>query len=96
MQVAVERSHPSLANKEPFLPEEAVTLEHAVHAFTIGAAYVNHLDDVTGSLTVGKLADLVVVDRDLWDRGAGPISDARVIATFIEGEPVFEDPALGG
>jgi hypothetical protein len=96
MQVAVERSHPSLDNREPFLPGEAVTLDQAIHAFTMGSAYVNHLDDVTGSITPGKLADLVVVDRDLWDRGAGPISDARAIATFIEGEPVFEDPALGG
>jgi predicted amidohydrolase YtcJ len=96
MQVAVERSHPSLANQEPFLPDEAITLDQAVHGFTLGSAYVNHLDDMTGSITVGKLADLVVVDRDLWDRHAGPISDARAIATFIEGEPAFEDPALGG
>ncbi len=96
MQVAVERSHPSLDNREPFLPAEAITLDQAVHGFTMGSAFVNHLDDVTGSITPGKLADLVVVDRDLWDRGAGPISDARAIATFIEGEPVFEDPALGG
>jgi predicted amidohydrolase YtcJ len=96
MHVAVERSHPSLANTEPFLPEEAITLDQAVHAFTMGAAYVNHLDEVSGSLTPGKLADLVVVDRDLWDRPSGPISDARAIATFVEGEAVFEDPALGG
>ena len=96
VQVAVERRHPDLPGHEPFLPREAITLDEAIHAFTMGSAYVNHLDEATGSLTVGKLADLVVVDRDLWDRAAGPISDARVVATFIEGEPVFEDSAFGG
>jgi predicted amidohydrolase YtcJ len=96
MEVAVERSHPTLPDVPPFLPDERISLDQAVHAFTMGASYVNHLDDLTGSLTPGKLADLVVVDRDLWDRGAGRISDGRVVATFIEGEPVFEDPALDG
>ena len=57
--------------RPPFLPEERLTLDEAVRAFTIGSAYVNHLDDATGSISVGKLADLIVLDRDLFDRGAG-------------------------
>jgi predicted amidohydrolase YtcJ len=57
---------------------------------------VNHLDHVTGTLEVGKLADLTVLDRDLFDRGAGAIGDARVVGTFVEGAPVYEDPALDG
>jgi len=47
-----------------------------------------------GSLEIGKVADLVVLDRDLFDRGAGHIGEARVIATFIDGSPVFESPEL--
>ena len=62
----------------------------------LGSAYVNHLDDTTGSLSVGKLADLIVLDRDLFDRGAGRIGEARVVATFVEGESVFEDASLDG
>jgi predicted amidohydrolase YtcJ len=50
---------------------------------------VNGLDDVTGSIEVGKLADLVVLDRDLFDRGAGEIHEARVALTLVEGETVF-------
>ena len=68
----------------------------ALAAFTTGSAYVNHLDSETGTLEVGKAADLAVLDRDLFDRGAGPIGDARVVGTFVEGVAVFEDPALGG
>jgi predicted amidohydrolase YtcJ len=55
---------------------------------------VNHLDDETGTLEVGKLADLAVLDRDLFDRDAGPIGEARVVGTFVGGAPVFEDAAL--
>jgi predicted amidohydrolase YtcJ len=96
MHVAVNRvlRHPRVS-PIPFLPAERLTLEQAMHGFTMGSAYVNHLDDDTGSITPGKLADLAVVDRDLFALDAGPIGDARVLATFVGGDPVFEDPALG-
>ncbi len=61
----------------------------------MGSAYVNHLDDETGSIAVGKLADLAVIDRDLFAPDAGPIGDARVLGTFVGGDAVYEDPALG-
>ena len=57
---------------------------------------MNHLDEETGTLEVGKLADLAVLDRDLFDRGAGAIGEARVVGTFVEGVAVYEDPALEG
>ena len=95
MEVAVNRvADISRGDKPPFLPAERLTLDEAIRAFTLGSAYVNHQDDTTGSLTVGKLADVIVLDRDLFDRGAGEIGQARVVATFIEGEPVHEDPVL--
>ena len=78
-----------------FLPEERLDLATSLAAFTIGSAYVNHLDDVTGSIEVGKLADLTVVDRDLFAHPAEEIAGARVDATFVEGIPVFERPDAG-
>jgi predicted amidohydrolase YtcJ len=96
IEVAVERVSPESRDElPPFLPAERLTLEEAIHGFTMGSAYVNHLDDETGSITVGKLADLAVVDRDLFAARAGAIGDARVLGTFVGGAPVFEDPALG-
>ena len=62
----------------------------------MGSAYVNHLDTETGSLEVGKAADLAVLDRDLFDRGAGAIGEARVLATFVDGAAVYEDRELDG
>jgi predicted amidohydrolase YtcJ len=96
MHIAVERKAPvEYAGDRPvFLPDERLDLIDALAAFTNGSAYVNHLDDETGTLEVGKLADLAVLDRDLFDREAGPIMDARVVGTFVGGVPVFEDAAL--
>ena len=96
IEVAVTRvADESRGERAPFLPEQALTLEESIRAFTAGSAWVNHLDVDTGTIEVGKLADLTVVDRDLFARDAGPIGDGRVLATFVGGAVVFEDPALG-
>ncbi|HSO28348.1 MAG TPA: amidohydrolase, partial [Candidatus Sulfomarinibacteraceae bacterium] len=94
IEVAVTRISPERRSAEPFLPEEALALPDALAAFTIGSAYVNHLDDRTGSIEAGKLADLVVLDRDIFAPDAGPIGDARVLLTLVEGDAVFEDDRL--
>ena len=52
-------------NQEIFLPEERLDLATSIAAFTMGSAFVNHLDDMTGSIEVGKYADLAVVDLSL-------------------------------
>ena len=97
MELAVERRAPAgTPATRVFLPDERLELIDALAAFTAGSAYVNHLDADTGTLEVGKFADLVVLDRDLFDRGAGPIGDARVVATFVEGDAVYETPELDG
>jgi predicted amidohydrolase YtcJ len=77
------------AVEETLLPEERLDLATAIAAFTIGSAYVNHLDDVTGSIEVGKLADLAIVDRDLFAHPTDEIAAARVDATYVEGTPVY-------
>ena len=97
IEIAVERRFRRFfTDREVFLPEERLDLIDGLAAFTSGSAYVNHLDDVTGTLEVGKYADLAVLDRDLLDRSAGPIGEARVVGTFVEGVAVFEDAALDG
>jgi predicted amidohydrolase YtcJ len=90
IEVAVTRvEHPG-RDTEPLLPDEALDLDTAVAAFTRGSAYVNFLGEETGTLEAGKLADLVVLDRDLFDPGAGPVGDARVVLTLVEGKPVYD------
>ena len=92
--VAVHRRHPRCrpatgrAHDETFLPEQRITLDEAIRAFTLGSARVNHLDDRTGTLTVGKEADLVVVDRDLSTQDLEGLGEARVECTLVAGRAV--------
>ena len=97
MEVAVERVSDDDRGRQPaFLPDERIPLIEALAAFTTGTAFVNHLEAEIGSIEVGKAADLAVLDRDLFDVGAGPIGDARVVATFIDGVAVHEAPEFEG
>jgi predicted amidohydrolase YtcJ len=89
IEVAVTRVATDTRDLAPFLPHERLSLDAALRAFTIGSAYVNHLDGETGTIEVGKLADIVVLDRNIRDAPAGPIGDATVRLTFVEGEEVF-------
>ena len=72
-----------------FIPEERIGLEPAIVAFTINAAYVNKQEDRTGSIEVGKLADLIVLDQNLFEIEPADISDTRVLLTLFGGEPVY-------
>jgi predicted amidohydrolase YtcJ len=95
IHVAVNRMMPPTYlygndSDEVFLPDERLDLATSVAAFTMGSAYVNHLDELTGSIEVGKIADLTVVDRDLFAHPVEEIANARVDATFVEGVPVYE------
>jgi predicted amidohydrolase YtcJ len=102
MAIAVHRKEPlryadmagERATKEAFLPDERIDLATAIHSFTMGSAYVNHLDDATGSIEAGKEADLVVVDRNLFDLTLDQLADAKVQLTMVAGVPVFVDPSF--
>ena len=93
IEVAVHRVAPDDRDGEPFLPAERLDLPAALAAFTSGSAYALRLEDRTGTVTPGRLADLAVLDRDPFDPAAGPVGDTRVLATLVEGEPVHLDPS---
>ncbi len=95
IEVAVTRIAPDTRWLEPLLPEEGLELATALTTFTAGSAYVNFLEGETGTLEPSKAADLVVLDRNVLDPGAGPIGDARVVLTLLAGEAVYADPGLG-
>ena len=76
-------------------PLQRISLDRAIEAFTINAAFVNHLDESTGSIEAGKLADLIVVDQNLFDIDTSKISETRVLLTLFGGKPVFGDPTFG-
>jgi predicted amidohydrolase YtcJ len=91
VHVAVNRALQDAAGEqaEPFLPGQSLKLGEALAAYTLGSAYVNHLDDETGTIETGKLADLVVLDRDPFAHPASEIGSTSVLATYVQGEPVY-------
>lgn len=88
LHVGVNRRHVG-ASAAPLLPEQALDLPRLLRAATVGSAYVNHLDAVCGRLRPGMFADLVVLDRNLWDLDPTELHTARVDETWIEGARVY-------
>jgi predicted amidohydrolase YtcJ len=73
-----------------FLPAERIGLHDAIAAFTIGSAYVNHADQMSGSIEGGKSADFVVLDRNLFSHPVEEIALANVDMTLAGGQIVHE------
>lgn len=92
IEAAVTRMGPAGETKTPFLPDERIGLPEALAAFTINAAYTNRNESRTGSIEVGKLADLVVLDKNLFAIPPEEISDARAVLTLFGGKAVHGDP----
>jgi predicted amidohydrolase YtcJ len=87
IHVAVNRAAPD-GDAEPFYPEQRLDLASALTAYTAGSAYVNHLDE-TGTIAVGNLADLVVLDRDPFAGPTSEICHTSVEQTFVGGSRVY-------
>lgn len=86
IHVAVNRTGHG-EDRPPFLPEQRIDLGTALAAYTAGSAHVNGLDD-GGTIRVGALADLVVLDRDPFAGPPEAIGDTGVALTYVGGECV--------
>jgi hypothetical protein len=71
-------------------PEQRLTREEALRAFTIEAAYAAFWENRVGTLEIGKLADFVVLDRDIMTCDPRDIADTKVLQTFSFGESVYQ------
>ncbi|MEJ7811082.1 MAG: amidohydrolase, partial [Gemmatimonadaceae bacterium] len=82
----------TLDDKRPggWVPEQKITVEDALRAYTTGGAYASFTERSTGSLERGKLADFVLIDRDLTRVAPEAIRDARVTLTVVGGRVVYE------
>ncbi|MFF9495927.1 amidohydrolase [Streptomyces flaveolus] len=78
---------------EAWIPEETVDIETAVHAYTMGSAYANFLENERGSLTVGKFADLVVLSRDVLTADPAAIPGTVCDLVMVGGEVVHRTSA---
>ena len=90
LKAAVTRQ--TLDGKHPdgWHPEQKLTLDEAIHAFTVGSAYAEFAEHLKGTITPGKLADIVMLDRDIYKINPSDIDKARVVLTVMDGRIVHE------
>jgi predicted amidohydrolase YtcJ len=86
---AVTRRTLDDAHPNGWVPEQKIKVEEALRAYTIDAAYASFEEGIKGSLEKGKLADLVMIDRDLTRIPPETIRDARILLTIVGGRIVF-------
>lgn len=75
-------------------PDESITVEEALRAYTVGGAYACRWDDTAGSLGPGRRADLVVLGDDPHSVDPSRIGDIEVLATFVDGREATEGRKL--
>ena len=73
-----------------WIPEQKITVEEAVHAYTVGSAYAEFQENEKGSIAPGKLADIVMLSRDIFKIDPVEIEQVRVMTTVMDGRVVYE------
>jgi len=97
MQCAVTRQNPITGEAGPALTaQHRISIEDAVKGYTLHAAHAAWRDDCTGSLSVGKYADLILLDRDLFSISPYEIGQTQVLLTLLEGREVHRHPGFTG
>jgi predicted amidohydrolase YtcJ len=92
MQTAVTRQNANASPGDPAItPQHRVSVEDALRGYTINAAHAAWRDDCTGSLTVGKYADLIVLDRNPFDIPPNEIGEIQVLLTLVGGQEMHRD-----
>jgi predicted amidohydrolase YtcJ len=87
--VGVTRTVPTDPASSPFLPDERLSLDAALGAFAVGAAWADHRDEDRGVLRVGARADLSVFDRDPYALDPLELASVRAVRTYVDGRCVF-------
>jgi len=90
LHAAVNRTTTMGLPEGGWFPEEKISLEEAIKAYTINGARATFDGDIKGSIKVGKLADLVILDRNIFERPAGELLEMEVDMTMVNGQVVFE------
>lgn len=89
MQVAVTRRGPDKVEREPWTPQHLVDVQTVVEGYAKGGAYLTFREEECGTLTPGKLADLIVLDRDVFQCQTFEIFETEVLMTMFRGKVVY-------
>ncbi|HLL72852.1 MAG TPA: amidohydrolase [Pyrinomonadaceae bacterium] len=82
-------------NLQGWIPEQKITVEEAVRAYTVGSAYAEFAEHTKGTLAVGKLADIVILSQDIFRINPVEIEQTKVRLTIMDGRVVYEEKSRG-
>lgn len=88
--VAATRHTADGKNPDGWIPEQKVTVEQAVKAYTINNAWIGNQEDLLGTIETGKLADLVMISDNIFEIEPEMIKDTRVLMTIIDGKVAYQ------
>ena len=91
IEVGITHREPDRPDEVAWNPAERVDLPTMLAMYTINSAYANHQEQETGSIEVGKAADLIVLSRNLFEIPVSEIHHVRVLRTLLEGKTVFAE-----
>jgi predicted amidohydrolase YtcJ len=91
---AVTRATLDGKNPNGWFPEQKLTVAEAIEAYTMGSAYAEFQENEKGSITPGKLADMVIVSDDIFTIEPAKIRDAKILETIVGGRVVYDSGAL--
>ncbi|MGZ4818534.1 MAG: amidohydrolase, partial [Terriglobales bacterium] len=89
LYAAVTRATLDGKNPDGWVPEQKITLAEAIEAYTLGSAYAEFQENEKGSLTPGKLADVIILSDDLFAINPKNIPDVKVVTTVVGGRVVW-------
>jgi predicted amidohydrolase YtcJ len=78
-------------NSKGWVPEQKISVEEAVRAYTVGSAYAEFQETVKGTITPGKLADVVLLSQDIFKIDPKDIESVKVVLTLLGGRVVYEE-----
>jgi predicted amidohydrolase YtcJ len=96
VQTALTRQTAAGTPAGGFVPSERITLPQTIEAYTLGAAYAGHREKTEGSLQPGKVADLIVLNQDLFKIPANQANKTQVLLTMVGGKVVYQAPDFTG
>lgn len=89
LHIMVNRTEPGNNEMEPLNQNEKISVEDAILVLTKNGAYENNLEESKGTISVGKDADFVVLDKDVFTIDAFELYKTKVLQTYINGKLVF-------
>jgi predicted amidohydrolase YtcJ len=90
IKAAVTRQTLDGAHPQGWFPEQKITLDEAIWAYTAGSAYAEFAETRKGTLSPGKLADVVLLDRNIFELDPSALDQAEVVLTILDGRVVFD------